>query len=522
MAALRLFFLLIACAAGASLLKRSSSVPSSGGHGGISMSKLAREGYTPELFLAVTQGFLDYTEDMLLPIGLDYLRTNPLPNPLVAEKGWKILDAVINDVDANLEFSLASPATFGINLSDLKLSLSAKVKKGAISSKVDVTVQGGVSVAFGLEVKDFLPRLKLVSCETTLDPHVELHGLAMLLNPIINSMKSVINKRICGAGVTDTLRSLNPVLQQLTAGYTLNLPEPVDNSVMVDYHLIAAQVVKSDTTYLSLATTGEVFRKDGLRDPERRPWLPSLNRKQLGSKMMSAQVGAFAFNSLAWTLWSQDMLTVGPLGPETIPADPKSIGLGKNLMYTGAYAVFMPKLYWDYPGAELNVVVNATSAPVITIEPSGVGISMELSMNFYVPAAAKDGKDPFAFSLKSEFKGSATMAIEGNKVFTQIDDFTMKLHPLESAYGKLGTNVLTFLSPPVINIWKHSLIPDMNKIMGQGIELVPVHAEVGGVGTVDSKLVNPSITLFKGYALIASDLDIKFRPVAPQGRLSMK
>lgn len=465
---------------------------------------------------AGTQNMMNYVVGQVLPVGLDFLRHYPLPNPLAsgskASISWKVEDATIKSVNAAAKFTLINPNIVQLTVYNLSLDFTAKVHARenvwphpSITAKAEAkTSDASASAALGMDLVNGVPKVNLTSCDLKINLKVTITGLGIfdkIADLIVKSFKGTIEKLMKKAICEDMLATalvknfLNPFLANFHYQKHLPIAAPF-NQAILDYHLTQRPEVNNG--FLRMAITGEVFSADGRHDPDPVDPLPVVDPSVWASRMVSMEVGPLPFNSIVWTFYTQKLLTFtakkSDLPPSIAP-----------ILNTAFYKTLIPKLYEAFPNTDMLVTVYAASQPTFKMLDGHLTASCNLSYAFEV--ITKD-KPQLAFVLWSPFEITMHVGMKGNYIVGGLDNVTVTVKPGDCPFGILGPEIISALSVPVNLLVNLILIPILNNFVSQGVLLPSFEAPMGSIATIYGNFVRPELLLKPGYILIATDLNL--------------
>lgn len=464
---------------------------------------------------ALTQNFMNYLIQQGLPVGLDFLRKYPLPNPIASGDddsiSWKVEDGQIITVDAAGKIALNAPNVLQLSIFNLNLDLKAKVNARedvwphpSVSADAEAKCNGATATASLASVLvNGVPQVSVAACSLDIDISVTISGLGpfdeladLIVKAFKGKIEDIIRTEVCDELITTVLVAnfLNPFLQKFKYQFPLPIPAPFDQAIL-DFHITQTPDVYNG--YLRMAATGEVYSADGRHDPDPVAPLPDVSPSVWGSKMVSFEVGAFPFDSTVWTFFTQKLLTYTATKSDV----PSSLA---PVLNTAFYKTLMPKLYAAFPDADMQVVIFAATQPHFQMMDGHIEASCNMSYAFEVAGATPAP----AFLLWSPFEVTLHVSVKGNAIVGGLDNATVTLYAGNCPYGDLGPDILAALSVPVNGILNALLIPLLNAFVAKGVQLPSFEEPLGQVAIVYGNFVNPVIALNAGYLLIATDANI--------------
>jgi len=464
---------------------------------------------------ALTQNLMNYIIQQGLPVGLDFLRKYPLPNPIASGDddsiSWKVENGQIVSVNAAAKMTFVNPNVVQLTIFNLEMDLKAKVNARediwphpSISADAEASTSGATATAaLSSVLVNGVPQISVAQCTLNIDINVKITGLGIfdsIADLIVKAFKGTIEDLVRKEVCTDLIETylvknfLNPFLQKFKYQYHLPIPAPFDKAIF-DFHITQNPDVYDG--YLRLTATAEVFSEDGRHDPDPVAPLPQVSPSVWANKMVSLEVGPLPFDSTVWTFYTQKLLTVtakkSDLPPSIAP-----------ILNTAFYKSIMPKLYAAFPDTDMQVTLFAATQPRFQMNQGHLTATCNMSYAFDV---VKGSPQP-AFLMWSPFEVTLHVSVKGNYLIGGLDNVTVTLYPGNCPYGIIGPDLISALSIPVNSIVNALLIPLLDAFVSKGIELPSFVEPLGSVATVYGNFVGAEVILNQGYVLIATDVNI--------------
>lgn len=479
--------------------------------------------------LAITQKFLDFAGDTIKTVALDVLKNLPYPSDVHGDQD-----------DFTFDFTQLKTATADGDIA-VKLSPDSSIHASVTNINVDITGHlhakeniwphyptgdcsmtasgtGSADVTFTVTESAGIPSVTLNSCNADITASTDFHdctsiGLDVLLdlfNGLIDDgLTKALKAGVC-KGAQGLANTLNSVLRSFS--YHLNVPFPAPfNQAVLDFHLAtspAATAAADDKDYYYIGNdfTAEVTSKQApsAHFPSPPPPAPKLYSSDLSYKMATAVLTPYPFDSLLWTFYNQRVLQH--------LVQRGDIAGTESYFNTNHYKVYLPALSAKYPNQTMTVLFNVTSQPKLTMAPSGVSLSNNLTLLFYVGQPSQGGV--LAFTLWSLFNDTVAVTSNGTSIFASLSKASIALRPGVSRFGSIGLGLIADVSAPIGTILNLLIIPVLNKVLQKGVKLPAFSRAINryGIGTVTAELVDAKIQQKAGYVTIGSDASITVTP----------
>ena len=483
--------------------------------------------------LALTQHLLDYIVGVAKPSALEFFEQFQFPDPVVKGDDYSISWSVGGvklggGMDADFALDLVEPSSLRIEISNLRLSVSASLRATEDiwpHPSLDIGIGGdadGSSASATLSVATDgygVPSLSLDTCTPTIQVN-NVHVTGGLIWPfdqladlVINSYKddlvSQLGPMICDTGIRDELLRtiVNPSLRAWTYTIPLPLPAPYDQAVL-DYHLTATPVVAS-AGYLEAAASSRVDVA-GVKSLLPIPVMPTLTAAQLGARMLTAQLSPYVLNTALDGFQKHGLIRTS-LTPSMLP------DALRGVLNTDFFSLLLPRLAEAYPHGDLILNLSATAVPVVSFARKGATVKVDAEAAFFVAPSATKGSALSAFSMLCPSL-ETTVVIRATSgpapaLTAEVGGVNVRLQAGKSSFGTLGPEVIALLSEPLNQILNSVVIPLANRIIAPGIPIPQVDETVGGY-RFQLAVTQPEITKEDGFGLIATDISASITPAA--------
>lgn len=458
-----------------------------------------------------TSKFTDFMMATFIPLLTQQIKGVAIPDLSGKASGfnYKVSGISINSVDltkAKLSFKetqgLLINIPFSISIGghwSYKLHSIPHIPKGSGSFTASAGSGSHIDALLVLGAKNGKPTVSLGSggLQCGLSISVKTHGslFSWLYNIIIKAFKGKISSQICAAaktGVSTLIQStLAPTLAGLDLRFVVPLPPALQKpnfELALDLSFNSPPVITATSIAVPIrAETLNTKRQDSVQLP---PALPVFGAGE--THMLSAEVTAWAWNRALVVFQEAGFLTYTVL-PDALPAS------SPVQLTTKAFATFAPGLQTQYPNMPLEVVVNVSAPPVVSLEGGKITVGGPTSFEFRVVTNATTATSTAtasvsAFTLTCPLQIGAKLSMTNQVFHLEFSYDGCQLALQSSNVGEVHPLLLGTLLNFII---KTIFVPGANAAFADGFELPPL----GGV-----VLANSQVTLANQTVFIASDL----------------
>ncbi|KAF0980344.1 hypothetical protein FDP41_013558 [Naegleria fowleri] len=338
----------------------------------------------------------------------------------------------------------------------------------AITFNVQVVIQD--STHFNIVLSGFNARFT--------NFNLSLHGGASwLYNIFLNNFKNSIEQAAQNAINTQVASAVNNVLSNTLS--TLNLQIPIlSYGVLFDSTL---QIVSyTPSTYMTIGTAGRCF----IKGQQPYPGQPSYMPNSLGNDVMIEMfVSDYTLNSAGFAFTQAGIFNY-LLTQHTLPSAISWMFNTTNLQF------FIPALYNKYPNRELQVDFIVPTAPVFTISPKGVEVSLIAQAIFQV-ILPTGPVNAFALNLNALLDWEVQIVANNLTGSLQYKSANVTL-----AYSTIGNLDVSLISSIVNLLFQYGIVPIGNILAQRGFPLPTVEGLT---------LQNPTVSYQTGFIAVRSN-----------------
>ncbi|XP_065185336.1 bactericidal permeability-increasing protein-like [Sycon ciliatum] len=445
--------------------------------------------------------------------GLDYIRSVGLPI-LEQEIGQITIPDISGDTD-DTSYSLSSIRVTSFNIPTSSVAIVPGTGVTVAGSGATMTLHGNwhyrmdwwphvsdsgtcdvsisdVSMSFTLTVGADAKGHATISCDACSanigHMGIDFHGGASFLynlfsSEIAGSIKGSVAPQICSAGKSAINTQGNAALESLP------IIVAIDDNTEIDYGLIAPPAY-DNVNFLETVHKGEFYLT---KQPTEAPYVPAaLPAASQFDRMMYIWLTAYMADTAGY-VYEQSGILHYTITPAMVPS---SIPIKLN---TESFKDIVPALYKAFPNMPINLAVNNT-APM-TMNISETLITGLIPGTVQVLVQQPNGTEAEAFVLSALIHANATAWTHSNnsKVYVSAKAVYM-FTELSLVSTNIGQFNVALLDVAVNALAGLGVIPFINSYTVPGIE-IPI---VDGVA-----LVNPTLQLGQGYAVVATDFSYK-------------
>lgn len=308
--------------------------------------------------------------------------------------------------------------------------------------------------------------------------NLSLHGGASwLYNIFLNNFKNSIEQAAQNAINTQVASAVNNVLSNTLS--TLNLQIPIlSYGVLFDSTL---QIVSyTPSTYMTIGTAGRCF----IKGQQPYPGQPSYMPNSLGNDVMIEMfVSDYTLNSAGFAFTQAGIFNY-LLTQHTLPSAISWMFNTTNLQF------FIPALYNKYPNRELQVDFIVPTAPVFTISPKGVEVSLIAQAIFQV-ILPTGPVNAFALNLNALLDWEVQIVANNLTGSLQYKSANVTL-----AYSTIGNLDVSLISSIVNLLFQYGIVPIGNILAQRGFPLPTVEGLT---------LQNPTVSYQTGFIAVRSN-----------------
>ncbi|KAJ8041435.1 Bactericidal permeability-increasing protein [Holothuria leucospilota] len=368
---------------------------------------------------------------------------------------WKYeLDSII---------PVSDDGTFDVSLSDVSLA---------------------VTIEIGVDSKTGLPTVYSSSSDCSFyvgSVSVDIHGGASWLYNLFDDMieddiQDALNDQVCQIVV----KEVNTDLAAEVAGITM--VTSISDTAEIDYSLVSAPMFNSSLTTFH---KGEVYQIGNHTEaPFKIPTIPS---DPDVSRMVFMWMTDYVANSAGYVLHNTGFFQYNVTQDE-IPAG------SKISLNTSDFAIefLIPQIAKLYPNMMMQMNLNTTAPPVVSITPDSVGATINGDIAAYVILPNK--------TLAYVFTLGATLKVSADLGFTQSSltwNSSYVSADLKLLYTAIDDFKIDRLRSTLQFACKAYIIPALNKYGAQGVPVPSFD---------DYVFMNPVVTQGQGFLKIGTDL----------------
>eukprot|EP01102_Stenamoeba_stenopodia_P008721 TRINITY_DN2539_c0_g1_i1.p1 TRINITY_DN2539_c0_g1~~TRINITY_DN2539_c0_g1_i1.p1 ORF type:complete len:520 (-),score=77.36 TRINITY_DN2539_c0_g1_i1:87-1553(-) len=449
---------------------------------------------TPGFIISLSQGGLDYIEQVGLPIVVNLVQnvnvgtlSGSVGSP-IGTIDYDLSNIIIQSIDvSSANFTITDSGLSGV-VSDLtaNIHLDWHYREHAWphasdSGDADVTAKGTtVSIALGVYNTGGYPQLQVQSCSVHIgDLDIDLHGgQSWLYQIFVDAFSSQITSAVQGAlsgAIGDAISSSgNKALM------TLPMSEPIEPGVEINYELIGNPSFSANT-YVNLPGLGEFYDTN---NPTEAPYTPGNITMVPSSSMLQMFVDNYVFNTAGYVFFEEGQLKTN-LVPSDVPSD---FPIQLN---TSDFCLLVSNLCKMYPDYPMALTLYANAAPVFSADELMISVYVNGTIDVFVINASNDWIP--TFSLNAQIYLNGTAAVSANNLVGSLSYLHGDFELLTSEIGNINVGLLQ----TILNIMFYKgIIPQVNKLLANGFTLPTLY----GIS-----LVNPSVGYADNFLIVNTD-----------------
>ncbi|KAM6977728.1 bactericidal permeability-increasing protein [Aplochiton taeniatus] len=331
---------------------------------------------------------------------------------------------------------------------------------------------------------DYAGRLSITSmyCDANIEKaKINFHGGAswifqLMVESFQGRIKREITERICPA-VEHNVAKLEEYLEAMNVAFEVNealvLEIPLTNSPVMD------------ASSLGLDLKGEFQSCSSKRDPPFMAQPFELHEKE--GYMLTMGLSEFTLNSASYGYYSAGLMQALINDSMIPPGSPFHLN-------TSYFGVLIPQLPKQFPGMLMELQVYAREVPMFSFFPGAIFLDFQGSIKAFALQTNKTLAPLFQLNADSIFNGHFFISAGKLKGSMKMENFTLAL---------ISTEVGTFQTAALENFMKTGInmvvMSKVNAKLAKGLALPSMP---------HGQLVNPVLTLKKGFIAISSDAEV--------------
>lgn len=420
--------------------------------------------------------------------------------PLFGNVQYSVSKIQVNKLHVNNSKVGFSKGT-GVNLhiQDGQIGLSGKWKLAASlgedSGTADINIRRLTLFAdLGIGRGDTgRPRLWCESCRSTIgDIDIKFSGRTswlynMVASLLKQSLKSEVNKHVCSE-----FKKGSAIVEKYLR--TMNVSLWIDSITQLNCSIVNQPVIGTDSCNVDLK--GEFFRVGQHRASPLVPD-PFLLPEQPDS-MLLLGISEFVANSAAFVYFTAGVLQAN----YTDKAIPRSFPFRLNTKHMGP---FLPELKLQFPDTPMMLSIAARKQPVLSFHPGGVDVTVFASVEAFALLPNSSLSSVFLLNMDCNLTGQVLLEPDqlGNSIGRAGASLALRDFHLSQHQSSIIRKFETSLLEKMLKVALQLSLSRVNRRLKKGIALPNLY---------NITLVHPKITMFQGFMLIASDLNLP-----PQG-----
>ncbi|KAI6654703.1 Lipopolysaccharide-binding protein-like [Oopsacas minuta] len=461
----------------------------------------------PGFRTAITEKGFEYIVQVGLPILEAQLNNIKIPDQHgdyhspIGKIHWDLTDIHMGSI--TIPKAAIKTGTAGLTVSASGISLSGggahwHYKTNVIfpisdSGSADIGTSGtslSVTVKIGKDAKGHAT-LSSSACQFSIGSlSIHFHGGASWLYNLFDSeiesaIKSSLNGQICEQATQAINTQGNKALESLPVQVN------IDETALVDYSIVQDPIFT--TQYMETEHKGEFFSRTKPHEASISPVvLPGVGSP---TRMLYIWLTTYIANT-AGIVYDEAGELKTTITPDEVPS---SIPIKLN---TASFKVIIPALYNKYPNMNMTLLLQATTPPVMTVNPKGVNVTVFGDVDVCVYDSKNNNKITPAFNLSVIVYTNISLSVkeEGNTPYV-IGKANFIGAKFSLTYSSIGNFDAKLLQGAVNFLCQAYVIKELNKYGAAGLE-IPL---IDGV-----QLINPEIKFGTGYITI--DTDINYKP----------
>lgn len=320
--------------------------------------------------------------------------------------------------------------------------------------------------------------------------NIHFHGGAswlynLLEGLIIGTLEDSLSGQVCKQAVEAINTQGNKAINSLPVQVN------IDKTALIDYSIVKNPVFNAQ--YMETEHKGEFLSRTKPHEATISPVaLPPVGSPV---RMLYIWLTTYIANT-AGIVYEE----AGELKTQITPDEvPSSIPIKLN---TNSFKALIPGLYNKYPGMNMTLFLNATTPPVLTVDPKGANVTVFGDVDVCVYDSKNGNKITPAFNLSVIVYTNATLSVkeEGNMPYI-IGKANFIGAKFSLKYSSIGSFDAQLLQDAVNFLCEGFVVKELNKYGAAGLQ-IPL---VDGV-----QLVKPEIKFGNDYIMI--DTDINYKP----------
>jgi lipopolysaccharide-binding protein len=329
--------------------------------------------------------------------------------------------------------------------------------------------------------------LSVTFCHLSInDLHIDFHGgdswLYNLFSKFISDdLKGSLDSQVCSVAT----REIETKGNQALASIPVNVK--IDSTSEIDFALIQNPTIT--TAYVEMQHKGEFYN---IAHPVEAPFIPPSLPPVTGNTSMLYMWLTDYMADTAGFVYQTAGLMHYTITPNMVPP---SLPFHLN---TSSFRGILPQLYNKFPNWNMELVLNATKPPLLTLTPTGGTFFVFGDVLVYVIHPGNSSDKELAFVLGATVYANATFYINtfnkhemvcGNTTFLKID-----LSLVTTNIGIFSVDVLQEAANLLSTLF---IIPSINHYANTGIP----------IPTVDGlSIVTANLVFGKDYVVVAADI----------------
>lgn len=370
-------------------------------------------------------------------------------------------------------------------------SFRAKKWFVSVSGSFDISAKG-LSFNLGINLGDDTqgrPKLTPFGCSCSLGSvSVKIHGdaswfLNLFKGKIASEIKSALQSKLCTVIQNEITVDGNKKLQNLP------MTVPLAKKFLLDYRLTAAPEFAA--TYMETFHKGEIY---WLADPKTEAPVtpPPMKDSSATQNMMYLWVSDYIFATIAYVAQKHNYLKYN-LTAKDLPPDSRGVlNTSCDGFIPKCVGKLIPAIGEKYPNSQVELHMNSTMVPNMTISSSGVSVKCRGQIKMF--ANTHSGQMPFLVTLNANMSTSVSVSVVSETIHAKIDQLSLTLGVGESKIGPIDHTALQFLVDSALKLY---IEPKLNALGEKGFPL-PVTDEI--------KFINTQLSFALDTIIIGTDL----------------
>lgn len=450
----------------------------------------------PAIIASIDQSGADYIQSVVFPLIISRVANVSIPDISGEKDGF---DYGVNGITIqSLSYTSASVSINGVptltitGLSvaihcnwNFQLHIWPHTPYGSGSADISVS-QSSLTLSLNVDASNGQPQITVQNVNVNLNAvDISVHGsawswLANLLTDLFNSQI----KSAAASQIQSEITSLVDVFANQVLS-TLPLHVPVSSDLMLYFNLVQNPTFSNDvaTAYF-----------EGAFENVTNPVYPPIPHGGITpmpmTKMASGDIDEFLINSGLWTAYETQTFLIYATDAEVPPESPIRLN-------TSTFRFNIPSLYAQYPNDLLELVINATRVPSVSISPNGTLVDANFDITWVVNQTTSF---PTAFVMNMEMQFFLTLDINTTSTALQGELKLLQL-TVSIVSSNIGAFDPTLLQNFMKGIIGGPIVEIINQYLARGIKLPTVEGLT---------LVNPVLSQQNGFVHV--DTDFTFVP----------